>query len=34
MMEIDYNEDLGLQKIEKTNEAGQVITQLNKNSMY
>ena len=28
-MEIDYNEDLGLQKIEKTNEAGQVITQLN-----
>lgn len=29
MMEIDYNEDLGLQKIEKTNEAGQVITQLN-----
>lgn len=28
-MEIDYNEDLGLQKTEKTNEAGQVITQLN-----
>lgn len=28
-MEIDYNEDLGLEKTEKTNEAGQVITQLN-----
>jgi hypothetical protein len=29
MMEINYDEDLGLEKIEKTNESGQVITQLN-----
>ncbi len=28
-MEINYDSDLGLQKIEKTNSAGQVITQLN-----